>query len=91
MKTKPNRHPWPDYCTRETLAARLEVAPAYIDQLEKRGLLPPPVAIGEAKRWRWSDVEIYISQLDDGAHASTDREDPYFAGIERGATEETRN
>lgn len=83
---------WPDYCSRDTLAARLDVAPDYIDQLVKRGVLPPAtVTLGEAKRWRWSSVESLLSRIDAEGYPSTDQEDPYLAGIERGATKEANH
>jgi hypothetical protein len=83
---------WPDYCSRETLAARLDVAPYYIDQLVKRGLLPPPtVTLGEAPRWRWADVEKYILGVADGAESHADQVDPYLAGIERAAPQEANH
>ncbi len=57
MNCRHKPHLWPDYMARETLAARLDVEPDYIDQLVKRRLLPPPtVILGEAPRYRWLDV-----------------------------------
>jgi hypothetical protein len=69
----------PDYCKRETLAYRLDVAPAVIDQYVKRGLLPEPVQFGEAKLWRWADVEARLASgpvTDDAPPV-----DPYELGI----------
>lgn len=83
---------WPDYCSRETLAARLDVAPSYIDQLVKRGLLPPPtLMLGEAPRWRWAEVEKYMHGVADGAESHADQQDPYLAGIKRAAPQEASN
>ena len=48
---------WPDYCSRDTLAKRLELKPGAIDQLVTRGILPVPQMIGDAMRWRWATVE----------------------------------
>jgi hypothetical protein len=78
----------PDYCSRETLAQRLELTPDYVDQLVRRGLLPPPKTIGEAKRFRWADVDRIIVRLELGDESHGDANDPYVAGIEHGTTEE---
>lgn len=69
----------PDYCKRETLAYRLDVAPAVIDQYVKRGLLPEPVQFGEARLWRWSDVEARLASGGGPDHAPA--VDPYEMGI----------
>lgn len=79
---------WPDYMSKETLAARLDVEPGYVDQLEKRGLLGRAYFIGEAKRFRWPDVESAITSLEAGDESHGDDADPYLEGIERGPTEE---
>ena len=46
----------PDFVSRETLAYRLDMTIGALEQYLKRGLLPPPVKIGEALRWNWDDV-----------------------------------
>ena len=76
----------PAYVTRETLARLLDInAPGYVDQLVKRGLLPEPVMIGEAPRWRWETVDKLLA----GGAAATqpvkdESDDPYLAGVHRG-------
>jgi predicted DNA-binding transcriptional regulator AlpA len=67
---------WPDYLRRETLARRLNLAPGAIDQLVKRGLLPPPLRLGEALLWRWATVDEILTR---GQPTATD--DPYARGI----------
>ena len=74
------RRSWPDYCRRETLAKRLDVAAGAIDQMVRRGLLPPPVMIDGAPRWRWQDVDAMMAE---GKVA--DAPDPYIAGIHNAA------
>lgn len=72
----------PAYVTRETLARMLDMRePGYVDQLVTRGLLPEPVMIGEAKRWRWADVDNRISGGAVGHEARKDEaDDPYLRG-----------
>lgn len=74
---------WPDYCKRETLAKRLNLAVGAIDQLVKRGLLPEPIQLGEALLWRWEDVDNWLRRGQD-APESTHADDPYLAGVARG-------
>ena len=68
---------WPDYCKRETLAKRLNIAAAAVDQLVKRGLLPPPIEVGEARLWRWHDVDDYLAKR----HSNDQVDDPYLRGV----------
>jgi len=51
---------WPDYMDASTLARRLDVSPGYIEQLVRRGCIPPPVKVGDARRFRWSDVDKWL-------------------------------
>ncbi len=81
---------WPDYCTRETLAKRLELKPGAIDQLVTRGILPAPVMIGDALRWKWATVEQALEGTRrgmDSARSCTDDsgEDPFIQGARRAA------
>lgn len=81
---KPNYAP--DYVDRDGLAYRLSIRAGAIDQYVKRGILPPPIFIGEAKRWRWSAVEARIEGVADGGDLRTDEApDPYLAGIRNAA------
>jgi hypothetical protein len=73
----------PDYVSRETLAYRLEIAAGAVDQYVTRGVLPAPIKIGEALRWRWSDVEMRLA----GASSSGDAvPDPYELGARHAAS-----
>jgi hypothetical protein len=71
---------WPDYMKRETLAKRLDLAPGAIDQLVKRGLLPGPIQIGEARLWCWDDVQARLATRGVLVEAPSD---PYDAGARR--------
>ena len=68
----------PDYVDRETLAYRLSIAPGAVDQYVRRGLLPAPVTLGDALRWRWSDVDARLA----GGEAQPEpvHDDPYLRG-----------
>ena len=68
---------WPDYCTRETLAKRLDLKPGAIDQYVKRGILPPPRMVGEAQLWCWVEVDNFIRT----GKAGEVVDDPYARGI----------
>lgn len=76
----------PAYLDRDGLARELSLKPGTVDQLVKRGLLPAPVMIGEALRWRWEDVDGWITRT---RAAGSDRydgaADPYMAGVQRAA------
>lgn len=68
---------WPDYCTRETLAKRLDLKPGAVDQYVKRGILPPPRKVGEALLWAWVEVDNFIRT----GKAVEVVDDPYERGI----------
>lgn len=72
---------WPDYCKKETLARRLDLPVGAIDQMVKRGLLPPPVTVDNALLWRWETVDSFLR---DGK-TSGDSDDPYILGAQRAA------
>ena len=81
---------WPDYCTRETLAKRLELKPGAIDQLVTRGILPAPVMIGDALRWKWATVEQALEGTRRGMDSARlsgndDGEEPFISGARRAA------
>ena len=71
---------WPDYCKRETLAKRLNIAAGAVDQLVSRGLLPQAIAVGEAKLWRWEDVDNWLQR---GQVHEVTTDDPYLSGVSR--------
>lgn len=73
---------WPDYCKKETLAKRLDLAVGAVEQLVKRGLLPSPHRCGEALLWYWPEVDSAIRGNNAG---ESEHVDPYLAGIERAA------
>lgn len=72
--------PWPDFMKLPTLAERLDQKAAYVEQLVKRGLLPPPHMLGESPVWCWDEVDAAIR-----ARKTVERtaDDPYEAGASR--------
>jgi hypothetical protein len=87
LRQSPRNFP-PDYVSRETLAYRLDMKAGAIDQLVKRGILPEPLSIGEARRWWWPEVDRRI-RGDDLQTSGTAHEadDPYLKAI-NGAAED---
>jgi hypothetical protein len=86
----------PDYCSRETLAYRLDCSIDKINKDVRLGLLPPSEMVGHSERWHWPDVVVHIKArngLSDDYLVSTNGdvhrlgdEDPYSAGVKRVAT-----
>ena len=74
---------WPDFMKKATLAKRMDLAPGAIDQLVKRGVLPEPHAVGEARLWYWPDVlaRIIGCKASEGQH--NELADPYDTGVRR--------
>jgi predicted DNA-binding transcriptional regulator AlpA len=50
----------PDYCSKATIAKRLDMSTAALEQLLKRGLFPAPVTIGDHERWSWEAIDTYL-------------------------------
>ena len=69
------RHYPPDYVSRETLAYRLDLRASDVDRMVTAGMLPPPLFIGNEKRWRWSDIEAQL-----GNPGTLVDDDPYMRG-----------
>lgn len=78
--------PWPDYCRKETLAKRLDLAVGAIDQYVKRGLLPRPKKIGDALLWKWAEVDAMMTGVADGSDLRSDTavDNPYRRGSVHG-------
>lgn len=77
-----------EYCSAETVAARLDCSKTTVHHYVRRGLLPRPIRIGELVRWKWTDVAERIESIATGAESHADHEDPYLQGLERGTAEE---
>lgn len=72
---------WPDYMKRDTLAARLDLKPGAVEQYVKRGLLPPPVRLGEAELWYWPEVHRWINRAPDESDHMDAAGDPYLEAL----------
>ncbi len=86
---KSRRNYPPDYVSAETLAHRLDCSKSTVQDYVRRGLLPKPLKIGELVRWRWTDVERFINDLEAEGNPRADKADPYIVGIENATTEKT--
>jgi len=69
------------YLSRKSLADKLDLAEGAIDHLVRRGILPDPVTIGEAKRWRWDDVDARLRGMVSAVQTTDEQQDPYLAGV----------
>jgi predicted DNA-binding transcriptional regulator AlpA len=89
----------PDYCSRETLAYRLDVTAGTVSEWARSGRLPKPLEVGASQRWSWADVQAWIRARNglpgdaDGTKDELDRSrielqvsgvDPFLAGLKNG-------
>jgi len=75
---------WPDWMSKDTLAAYTDLKFGAIDQYVKRGLLPRPHMIGEAQRWSKQEVDDAIRGAEhDAVHSGANN--PYLERIANAA------
>jgi hypothetical protein len=67
----------PDYVDAATLAYRLCCSESTIENLVRRGKLPPAIDFHGLSRWKWADIERLIDQPTKGG------EDELLAAIKR--------
>ncbi len=77
----------PDLCSAETLAYRLDMSRATVDTYIRLGHLPPPIDIGTQRRWRWTEIETWISMRNHEAGLTHDADveldhDPFLVGVQ---------
>jgi predicted DNA-binding transcriptional regulator AlpA len=73
------------YPSRRSLAQALDMAESAVDEMVKRGILPPPIKLSTGcVRWCWADVENALASLKDGAKgtAADALADPYIRGAQ---------
>ena len=71
----------PAYLSRATLAKQLDCSESTVDEMVKRGVLPPPLRLSTGcVRWCWNDVENALASLK-SVNASGKSSDPYLRGI----------
>jgi predicted DNA-binding transcriptional regulator AlpA len=81
-------HRPPAYLSRSTLARELDVAESTVDEMVKRGVLPPPIRLSAGcVRWEWKEVETALGSLKGKANPA--EADPYLTGV-KNVTEITR-
>jgi predicted DNA-binding transcriptional regulator AlpA len=72
------------YPSRRSLAEALDMAESTIDEMVKRGVLPPPIKLSTGcVRWCWADIETALASLKDGAKVidgDAPSADPYIRG-----------
>ena len=68
----------PAYPSKSSLARELDCAESTIDELVRRGVLPPPLRLsGGCVRWCWQEVTTALASLKGTATAS----DPYLTAV----------
>jgi predicted DNA-binding transcriptional regulator AlpA len=68
----------PAYPSKSSLARELDCAESTIDELVRKGILPPPLRLsGGCVRWCWQEVTTALASLKGTATAS----DPYLAAV----------
>jgi predicted DNA-binding transcriptional regulator AlpA len=68
----------PAYLSKASLARELDCAESTVDELVRKGILPPPLKLsGGCVRWCWQDVTVALGALKGTATAS----DPYMAAV----------
>ncbi len=73
---------WPPYQSIETLSAALDMKVEYVQQLVRRGILPPPIIIAETERYDFALVTERLTKLRLGvSHADIEQVDPYLRAL----------
>jgi predicted DNA-binding transcriptional regulator AlpA len=76
------------YPSRASMARLLDCAESTIDELVKRGVLPPPIKFSAGMvRWDWAEVQVSIN--DRKAGTSTVVADPFVLGLQNVTTVKT--
>ena len=91
-KCKRQRPYRPEFMTLATLAYMLDLGERTVRDYVSGGFLPEPVVIGNVKRWRWVDVELYLDNSEHQSEAGLVQgveSDDYSQGVERATQEKT--
>lgn len=71
----------PAYLSRASLAHMLDCAEKTVDEMVRRGIIPPPRQwLDRTMRWCWEDVQLALK--DYGVNGGGD---PYLAGVRNAA------
>ena len=57
----------------QSVAALLAVSPRHALNLVERGILPAPIKLGRCSRWRSSDIQSALAELEGSKAGSTGR------------------
>jgi predicted DNA-binding transcriptional regulator AlpA len=73
----------PAYPGKARMAVELDCAESTVDELVKRGVLPPPIKLSTGcVRWCWADVETALASLKDAQKLpDSGISDPYLRGV----------
>jgi predicted DNA-binding transcriptional regulator AlpA len=70
----------PAYPSKSSLARELDCAESTIDELVRKGILPPPLRLSSGcVRWCWHEVTMALASLKQDGTA--DAGDPYLAAV----------
>lgn len=70
----------PAYLSCASLARELDVSERTVQEMARRGVLPPPVRLSPGcVRWCWADVQVALGSLA-GSGASGEA-DPFMQGV----------
>ena len=68
----------PAYPSKSTLAHELDCSESTIEELVRKGILPPPLRLsGGCVRWCWQEVTLALASLKGTADAG----DPYLTAV----------
>jgi hypothetical protein len=65
----------PEFVSARTLAYLMDISERSLEDDLKRGFLPPPIYIGNKRRWWWPDVVKYLLKYDLEADDESARDD----------------
>jgi predicted DNA-binding transcriptional regulator AlpA len=72
----------PSYMSRKDLAWELSVSESTVDDLVRRGVIPPPIKLTDGcVRWSWTGVDAALASVAGPGDAS----DPYMTGAANAA------
>lgn len=77
--------PLPQYVSRATLAALLDMGVRTLDDYCDKNIIPKPYKIGTLKRWHWAEVEKKIANQ---PLINLNERDPFDEGVNRVAAQE---
>lgn len=72
------------YISKASLAQALEISESTVDEMVRRGVLPPPARLSSGcVRWRWEMVDRALASLIPGGNAAEPGLEDEAAGVQR--------